>query len=396
MSAFAVAAGFAVTAGAGMAEAAPGSITWSDGQSTFTRTIDNATPAGDDIVTVTTKWTRTDANWEKLNWAKDYHPTCLTYVPGSAKVTDAAGVHNIEPYVQTNTDNAAVDFVTLGYQPTAKKNVDTPTLSMQYKVGYGCDRGTALATGLAYDGSRGAGTYLNKGPNVTVSKNVSTTVLDAVPAGVKVGQSVPLSATVTGGADGNVVEFFDGTTKIGQGSLTAGKATLAWTPSAVGGHSLTAKFLGTTKANESVSAAQSVPVSAVDVATTTAITGPATAVAGTDVTLNVQVTPAPSGGTVQFKDGTTDLGGPVTLDAQGKGSITHALTQGTRQITAVYAGAGEFLTSTSTAHNIEVSPAEVATTTAVTGPATAVAGTDVTLNVQVTPAPSGGTVQFKD
>ncbi|NMM92489.1 hypothetical protein B2J88_51070, partial [Rhodococcus sp. SRB_17] len=175
LSAFAVAAGFAVTIGTGMASAAPGEITWTDQYSTFTRTIDNATPTGDDTVTVTTKWTRTDANWEKLNWVKDFHPTCLTYVPGSAKVTDNAGVHTIEPYVEPAADYTAVDFTSLGYQPTAKKGVETPILSIQYKVGYDCARDVAQNTGMAYNGSRGPGTYLNKGPSITVAKNTSTT-----------------------------------------------------------------------------------------------------------------------------------------------------------------------------------------------------------------------------
>ncbi|MFC4605416.1 Ig-like domain-containing protein, partial [Rhodococcus kronopolitis] len=135
------------------------------------------------------------------------------------------------------------------------------------------------------------------------------------------------------------------------------------------------------------------------VATTTVVTGPASAVAGADVTLNVQVSPVPAGGTVQFKDGAADLGQAVTLDAAGKGSITQQFAAGDRQITAVFSGAGEFLTSTSAAHTVAVAPpapVDVVTTTVVTGPATAVAGADVTLAAQVSPTPSGGTVQFKD
>ncbi len=44
LSAFAVAAGFAVTAGVGIAGAAPGSVTWTDGSSKYTRTVSNTTP----------------------------------------------------------------------------------------------------------------------------------------------------------------------------------------------------------------------------------------------------------------------------------------------------------------------------------------------------------------
>ncbi|OYD70337.1 Ig-like domain-containing protein [Rhodococcus sp. OK302] len=396
LSVCAVAAGFAVAIGGGIATAAPGSTTWTDQYSTFTRTIDNATPTGDDTVTVTTKWARIDSNWEKLNWVKDYHSTCLTYVSGSAKVTDAAGVHTIEPYVEMAADYTAVDFTSLGYQPTAKRGVDTPILSIQYKVGYDCDRGTILTAGLIYNGSRGTGIYTNPGPSIRVAKNTSTTTLDAVPARTKVGQTVPLSAAVTGGADGDIVEFYDGTTKIGESSLAAGKATMMWTP-ALGAHILTAKFLGTTKANESVSPAQNVPVAPADVATTTSVTGPATAVAGTDVILGVQVSPAPAlGGKVQFKDGGTDIGGLVDLDTQGNASTTAALAAGNHAITAVFTGFNEHLASTSGAHNIAVTPANVDTTTTVTAPATATTGVEVELVVNVSPTSAGGTVQFMD
>ncbi|WP_139280393.1 Ig-like domain-containing protein, partial [Rhodococcus tukisamuensis] len=388
VSAFAVAAGFAVTAGVGMAGAAPGSVSWADGGSNFVRTVSNVTPVEGEIVTSSMKFMRSSTPVEYIQAVKDFHPACLTYVEGSAKVDGSP--HGLE--------SQGADFarVTGSWAVYPNINPKSHTFEFSYKVGANCDRDVAMNTWTDYSGTLGSGSYPNKGTTVTVSKNVSTTALAAVPAGVRVGQSVPLSATVTGGVDGNVVEFFDGTTKLGQGPLAAGKAAFAWTPAAAGGHSLTAKFLGTAKASESVSAAQNVPVTPADVVTTTAVTGPATAVAGADVTLNVQVSPIPSGGTVQFKDGATNLGGPVTLDAQGKGSITQQFATGARSVTAVYSGAGEFQPSTSGAHNVNVTPADVATTTSVTGPATAVEGADVTFDVQVSPVPVGGTVQFKN
>ncbi|NMM92699.1 hypothetical protein B2J88_52235, partial [Rhodococcus sp. SRB_17] len=283
------------------------------------------------------------------------------------------------------------------YQPTAKKGVETPILSIQYKVGYNCDRDTTLATGMSYSGSRGPGSYPTKGPSITVAKNTSTTVLATVLAGVKVDQTVPLNATVTGGIDGDIVEFYDGTTKLGQGTLAAGKATFAWSP-ALGAHSVTAKFLGTTKATESVSAAQNVTVSPADVTTTTTVSGDATGVVGTNVALSAKVSPAPAlGGTVQFKDGATNIGGLVDLDAHGNAATTVPLAAGTHAITAVFTGVGEYQPSTSTApHNVTVTPANVATITTITGDTTAVTDTDAVLNVQVSPAPTGGTVQFKN
>ncbi|TJZ77859.1 Ig-like domain repeat protein [Rhodococcus oryzae] len=388
VSAFAVAAGFAVTAGAGMASAAPGSVNWYDGGSTFTRTISNVTPAEDEIISVSTTFGRVpnaETGNETIQEMTDVHPACLTFM--DLKVD---GV----PTALTNSDPTSARVVGSWLVTTGSPG---HTMEYSYKVGANCDRNVALNTYMHYSGSLGAGNYPDKGPSISVTKNVSTTVLGAVSAGVKVGQSVPLSATVTGGADGNIVEFFDGTTNIGQGPLAAGAATLAWTPTTTGDHSLTAKFLGTAKANESVSAAQNVPVSLADVVTTTSVTGPATAVEGTDVVLGVQVSPLPSGGTVQFKDGAADLGAPVTLDAEGKASITRQFaTTGAHNITAVYAGAGEFLTSTSGAHTINITAPDVVTSTVLTVPATATKGAAVNLVATVSPTPAGGTVQFMD
>jgi hypothetical protein len=48
-------------------------------------------------------------------------------------------------------------------------------------------------------------------------------------------------------------------------------------------------------------------------------------------------------GTVQFKDGETNLGGPLTLDSNGMASYsTTDLTEGEHSITAVYSGDGSF------------------------------------------------------
>ncbi|MFC9925012.1 Ig-like domain repeat protein, partial [Rhodococcus sp. NPDC127527] len=107
---------------------------------------------------------------------------------------------------------------------------------------------------------------------------------------------------VTGGANGDTVEFYDGAAKVGTGALNNGVATYAWTPAA-GAHSLVAKYLATSKANASQSAAQNVNVSVPDVSTTTTVTAPASVVEGAGVTLSAQVAPTPAGGTVQFKDG---------------------------------------------------------------------------------------------
>jgi hypothetical protein len=59
------------------------------------------------------------------------------------------------------------------------------------------------------------------------------------------------------------------------------------------------------------------------------------AVAGSAVTLITTVTPATAPGTVQFKDGTTNIGTPATVN-NGTASTTTLLSAGSRQLTAVF------------------------------------------------------------
>ncbi|MFE5646293.1 Ig-like domain-containing protein [Rhodococcus sp. NPDC056516] len=136
-----------------------------------------------------------------------------------------------------------------------------------------------------------------------------------------------------------------------------------------------------------------------DQQTQTTLTVPANAKTGTAVGLSVAVTPTPVGGTVQFKDGSGNLGSPVSV-VDGKASIMHEFASvGTHDITAVYSGATGFLTSTSAARAVSVpAPAaedqEMSITVSV--PASAVNGAKADLVAAVVPTLSAGTVQFMD
>ncbi|WP_141124845.1 Ig-like domain-containing protein, partial [Prescottella equi] len=240
----AVAAGFVVALGTGSAGAASGSVTWEDGNSKFTRTVSNTTPNEGDIVTVSTKFERTGIPVEWIQAVKDLHPPCLTYVSGNRSGPEIAS-----------------DYVRVTGNWPVYPNIDpkSQTFEFSYRVGADCARGVPLTTTMHYSGSLGSGTYADKGPAISVAKNATTTTLAPVSAPVTAGQSVTLTATVTGGAQGDAVDFYDGTTKVGTGTLSAsGVATLAWTPTTAGTHPLQAKYLGTAKANPSDSAPQSV------------------------------------------------------------------------------------------------------------------------------------------
>ncbi|MBT2264978.1 Ig-like domain-containing protein [Rhodococcus erythropolis] len=392
LSVFAVAAGFAVVAGVGVAGAAPetpGSLTWNANNYEYTRTISNVTPSEGETITVKTVFKRKNIVVDYLYAIKDVHPTCLTYVEGSAKVNGST----------RSVESKGADFVRVKGSPTEWPlyNNDSKTFEFQYTVGADCTREVPLDTSVHYNASVTSSDFQNKGPAVTVSKNVSTTTLSPA-SGVKVGQSVALSATVTGGADGDSVEFFDGATKIGAGALANGVATLAWTAADVRTHSVTAKYLGNAKVATSTSSAIDVVVSEADKNTATTITGPASAVAGESVTLEASVSPVPAGGTVQFKDGATDLGGAVAVDANGKASLANAYAEGAHSIVAVYSGSGVYQTSTSAPHALTVAPVVVEenTTTTLVGPSTASTGEALSFTASVSTGAAGGTVQFKE
>ncbi|WP_027503355.1 Ig-like domain-containing protein, partial [Rhodococcus sp. UNC363MFTsu5.1] len=370
----------------GVASAAPGSVTWDDGNERITRTISDVTPAAGDTVTSTTVFDRTGGVVEYIQQVKDVHPPCLTYVDGSAKVDGSP----------RGLDSQGADFAKVAgswaLYPQISPNLRT--FEFSYKVGADCARGVPLMTTVHYSGTLGSGTYDGKGPTVTVRKNASTTMLAAV-ANAQVGQAATLSATVTGGANGDTVEFYDGTTKLGTGTLNNGTATYAWTPTAGGAHALSAKFLATAQAEGSQSAPQNVSVSVPDEATTTTLTVPATANVGAAVELKATVAPAAASGTVQFKDGAANIGGPVAVNA-GVATLSHTFAgAGAKSITAVYSGGAGFTGSTSVAATVTVSVPDEATTTTVTVPATANVGAAVELKATVAPAASG-TVQFKD
>ncbi|MFF1945464.1 Ig-like domain-containing protein [Rhodococcus qingshengii] len=389
LSVFAVAAGFAVVAGVGVAGAAPVTAEFNSDGYKVTRTISNGTPSEGDVITSKTVFKRT-AGVHNLYAVRDFHPACMTYVDGSATVNGSA----------FRVNEVATDSVRLSAGATEWPmwGGDVKTFEFQYRVGADCARGTDLSTTVHFDGTVFVDDTTNgRGPSINVQKNVSTTAVSPV-GGAQVGQPVTLSATVTGGADGDSVEFFDGATKIGAGALGNGVATLAWTPADVRTHSVTAKYLGNAKVATSTSSAVDVVVSEADKSTATAITGPASAVAGESVTVEATVSPTPAGGTVQFKDGATDLGGAVPVDANGKASLTNSYAVGAHSIVAVYSGSGVYQTSTSAPHALTVAPVVVEenTTTTLVGPSTASTGETLSFTASVSTGVAGGTVQFKE
>ncbi|MFE3291345.1 Ig-like domain-containing protein [Rhodococcus sp. NPDC059234] len=252
-----VAAGALTLFGAGIAGAEPASIEWGDGSSHFTRTISNTTPNAGETVTVTTKFDRTSWVDEYIYNVKDRHPSCLTYVPGSAKMIGQSEYPVVDPEVVADEGNGS------GYVRASWGITDwvvqnrpgfhrSPTFSVRYKVGADCVRGTALTTGVDYGGSLGSGNYGTKGPSVTVGTNTESTTTLSTVTGATVGKATTLTATVDPAGNGGTVTFKDGGSAIGTAQVgTDGTATLRWTPATAGDRSITADYSGSGTVNAS-------------------------------------------------------------------------------------------------------------------------------------------------
>ncbi len=238
-----------------------------------------------------------------------------------------------------------------------------------------------------------------------VCTNTTTTVSSSInPSGF--GQSVTFTATVAPiapatGTPTGTVQFKDGSTNLGSAvTLSNGSAQFTTSTLTGGSHSITAVYSGDTNFITSTSTAISQVVKKVSVSTLTAT--PTSSVFGQSVNLSVTVTGAGATptGTVQFKDGTTNLGSPIML-SNGSASVNvSALSVATHSFTASYSGDSNFNSSTSNIVSLVVSKAN--TTTSLTASQNQiVVGQMVTFTATISVVSPGagitpGTVTFKD
>jgi hypothetical protein len=148
-----------------------------------------------------------------------------------------------------------------------------------------------------------------------------------------------------------------------------------------------------------------IPISFVKETPTVTLTADPSSIAeGDSVTLTADVSPAIDG-TVQFKDGTTNLGSPVTVTAGSADYTTSALAQGTRSLSAVFspADSGNYNNGTGTLSYSVAKTAAVTTNTALSvTPSAGEAFSAVVLRADVTQTSNtlgrtlAGTVRFKE
>jgi hypothetical protein len=116
---------------------------------------------------------------------------------------------------------------------------------------------------------------------------------------------------------------------------------------------------------------------------------------GQSVTFTATVSPAGATGTVQFLDGAGVLGAPVTLSSGAATYATSSLSPGVHNISAVYSGDSNFLSSVSAVLPEVVNPLATNTTLALSSNPTST-GQSVTFAATVAPTGAAGSVQFMD
>ncbi|TQF68859.1 Ig-like domain repeat protein [Rhodococcus spelaei] len=342
--------------GGGVASAAQTSATVTTAQIKATKTLlGTGSVFPGEVVTYKTEFSVTSAIDAYLNKITDVHPAGFTYVPGSAKVS-AASTSSVTPAVDDANNKVSVSNSASAWMLSKTVN-RTVSFEVSYKVPDNAPAGT-FDSGLTFDVNTWGSTqkFDPIGVTVDVKAQAATTTTLTVPPNATTGQAVDLTASVSPANTGGTVQFKDGGANIGApANVVDGKAALSYAFAATGSHDITAVYSGVPGFAGSSSAPSTVTVSPPDASTSTVLSVATDAQAGTAVILSAAVTPAPSGGTVQFKDGNTPIGGPVILtDGTATLRFTFNLA-GDHPITAVYSGAPGFTGSTSASTTVKVS-----------------------------------------
>ncbi len=249
----------------------------------------------------------------------------------------------------------------------------------------------------------------------SVTSSAITETVNAIPTATALvssanpsagGQSVTFTATVSssGGTPTGTVTFLDGTTSLATTNFSSsapGSAVATFTTSslAIGTHSITAKYNGSSIFAVSTSTALSQVISGLS--TSVALSSsPNPSMVGNAATFTATVTGSGGGtptGTVTFFDGTNTLG-PGTLSGNGVAVlVVSSLSAGSHTITASYGGDASFSPSTS-APLTQVVTGLSTTAVLVSSVNPSASGQAVTFTATVTSSGGTptGTVTFKD
>ena len=236
--------------------------------------------------------------------------------------------------------------------------------------------------------------------NQVVDKADTTTIVTNPMNPSVFGQLVTFTATVNVNSPGagtptGTVNFFDGVTPLGPGTLSGGVATLSTAGLAVGSHSITAVYGGDATFNGSTSGVFTQTVNQGGTITTVGTSG-TPSIFGTSVTFtaNVSVNSPGAGtptGTVTFNDNGVPIGGgTVALSGTTATFPTSALSVGSHPITATYNGDTDFSGSTSGPIDQNVNKGTTTSSVATNG-SPSIFGNSVTFTATIVVATGAGT-----
>jgi N-acetylneuraminic acid mutarotase/sugar lactone lactonase YvrE len=227
----------------------------------------------------------------------------------------------------------------------------------------------------------------------TVNKIVSSAAVTSSLNPSIYNQTIALTAQVTPTSANGTVQFLDGSTLLGAAPVSGGLAVLTLGSLSVGAHSITAVYSGDANDAPSTSPVFSQTVNMAQ-SSVALISSANPSTVGYNVDFTVFITPGPSTGTIQFRDGATALGTATVVSGWARLSLS-TLSVGVHSITAVYSGDANDAASTSAILSQTVNKAVSSVTLASSlNPSTF--GQSVTLSAAVTPSTATGTVQFLD
>ncbi|WP_058185964.1 DUF7948 domain-containing protein [Terracidiphilus gabretensis] len=253
---------------------------------------------------------------------------------------------------------------------------------------------TSLAAGTykivaTYSADSVYDTSTSTATTVTITALQKATVALTVPGTAIVGSSVTFSATVTGsgGTPTGTVTFSDGSTTLGSGTLSSGKAAYTTKTLAAGMHTISAAYSGDSTFGSATSSPSTIDIAALPTPTI-ALKLPSSAVSGSSVTLNATVSGSGTTltGTVKFLDGTAVLN-TATLASGSASYSTSSLAVGAHSITAQYSGDSNYSSVASAAQTVTITaPAPDFSVDLSPASGSVTAGSTTTTMITVTPA----------
>lgn len=352
------------------------------------------------------------------NWNVDQFTAFGAYplTSGPAVVKTLSQTHPVAT-IGTNDENIAgliTDFPNTDPSGAGCAYAGTPAgcTNVTYQNLYQIRLETANSQGVFQTGKYDVADVLVSGttwtqvyPTPAAGPTATTTTLTATETSPQnVGTTIHLTATLLPTSAAGSVQFVDGSTNIGSPiPVTSGHATTSTSALAAGPHTLHAVFTPTDSTAFGTSTGDlsfTMTSPATPTTTSLAISPNSPITVGMPSTLTATVTPSTAVGSVQFRDGATNIGSPVALTA-GQASTTNTFALNTHQVTAAFTPTNptNFATSTSNTVSYTVNPAPATTTTttlgiAPTGPQSF--GTTLTFTGTVSPNTAVGQVQFLD